>query len=376
MLQLEELLSFADGIEKNERQRKIAENEIIDDAGQQPPASIGQSWRESFEGEEAAQDGDSSGFNADEVELLSRVGDALSEAMLTEVSGWDLEDELTDEEHQELMFVIFDKVIKAMKKKRNKELDDEDRAFVRARVAKAAVEKGLQQPPPATKRRFAPLDRVVCRVGGDRGWAAGTVQALDQEDDEVDPYGTVPYMVKIDPPNSFGFSVPADNNEHVRAEVCFGVKADARLWTLRCLPRSKARGSRRARRFKVGERVACAVEAHEHDYATDWAAGTVSAVDPSIDGVDGAAAGGVVAYSVAMDSGATVLVQQDEHWLVRDLALQPAGPRVAADGTRALTRMGKRRLGDGSVEECDHATRNVRIKKARDEEEDESDDDD
>ena len=71
-----------------------------------------------------------------------------------------------------------------------------------------------------------------------------------------------------------------------------------------------------------------------------------------------------------------MLVQQDEHWLVRDLALQPAGPRVAADGTRALTRMGKRRLGDGSVEECDHATRNVRIKKARDEEEDESDDDD
>lgn len=38
----------------------------------------------------------------------------------------------------------------------------------------------------------------------------------------------------------------------------------------------------------------------------------------------------------------------DEHWLVRDLTLQPAGPRVAADGTRCLKRMGKRRTGDGS----------------------------
>lgn len=41
-------------------------------------------------------------------------------------------------------------------------------------------------------------------------------------------------------------------------------------------------------------------------------------------------------------------VHADEHWLVRDLTLQPAGPRVAADGTRCLKRMGKRRAGDGS----------------------------
>jgi hypothetical protein len=118
----------------------------------------------------------------------------------------------------------------------------------------------------------------------------------------------------------------------------------------------------------VGERVACAVEAAEADYATDWAAGSVSAVDEPVDGIEGVGGGGVVPYRVLLDDGGgSVLVHQDEHWLVRDLELQPAGPRVAADGTRTLARMGKRRMGD-DWQVFDHVTRNVRIKKQRQEE--------
>ena len=44
------------------------------------------------------------------------------------------------------------------------------------------------------------------------------------------------------------------------------------------------------------------------------------AVDHPVEGM-GAMPGGIVPYRVAMDSGATVLVHQDEHWLVRDLTI-------------------------------------------------------
>ena len=312
------------------------------------------------EDEEDGSETNDEAFNMEEVALLSQIGGALSNAMNAELSECDPLEELSDEDRQEVMFVVFDKVLKAMKKKGNKELDAADLAYVRARVQKEAIAFAVKRcglEPPVSTRRFTLLDRVVCRVGGERGWAAGTVQALDKEDDEIDPYALFPYVVKVDPPSSFGFSVPGDTDESVRAEVCFGRRADAPLWTLRCLPRAKARGTRRARRFDVGERVACAVEGHD-DTCTDWAAGTVRAVDQPVEGTGGLA-GGVVPYQVAMDGGASVLVHQDEHWLIRDLELQPEGPRVAADGTRALARMGKRQLGD-EWQMVDHGTRKVR----------------
>ena len=68
----------------------------------------------------------------------------------------------------------------------NTELDEEDLAFVRKSVEKEAMKRGLQLPDESTPRRFAPLDHVVCRVRDERGWAAGIVMALDQEDDAVD----------------------------------------------------------------------------------------------------------------------------------------------------------------------------------------------
>ena len=78
-------------------------------------------------------------------------------------------------------------------------------------------------------------------------------------------------------------------------------------------------------------------------------------------------------YRVELDSGGKVLVHRDEHWLVRDLALQPAGPRqlppdAAAEqqqkkGTVAamsVVRIERRHKGDYTFEAVDHQTRRVR----------------
>ena len=345
-LDLEELLAIADDLEKADQSS----------ASKDDSASGG---RGSNDASGAPSDGDAGEFNSQEVELLSLVGSALSDVMSSELSDVDLDGRLSDEEHQEIMFIIFDKVLKALKMKGSERLDADDYAFIKKRIHLEAAKRGVLQHS-APQRRFALLERVVCHVGGDRGWAAGTVQALDQENDELDPYKVFPYAVKIDPPEGFLFFAPSDTNEHVRAEVCFGRRADSHVWTLRCLPRAKRRGAagQTRARFRVGERVVCAVEAMDDNY-TDWAAGTVAAVDHPIEGAEGVTPGGRVPYQVALDDGSTVLVHADEHWLLRDLNLQPAGARVAADGTRTLARMGKRKLGD-EWQTVDHVTRNVR----------------
>ena len=105
------------------------------------------------------------------------------------------------------------------------------------------------------------------------------------------------------------------------------------------------------------------------DAWTDWAAGTVLEVDHAVD-ADAAkrfsrlrsdAPPPRVPYRVRLDAGRDVLVHRDEHSLVRDLALQAAGPRQAADGSRCLARLEKRqRVGGGGWEVVDHATRHVR----------------
>jgi hypothetical protein len=329
--------------------------------------SNGNNAEEAVGAEDQEDDGGASGFTGEEVELLSVIGHALSDAMSNELCECDPFDEISDDDRQEIMFVVFDRVLKAMKKKGTKELDEEDHAFVQTRVREMAIALLPGQPPAEKpKRRFAQLDRVVCRVGGEREWAAGAVQALDQEDEEKDPYKTFPYVVRIDPPNSFLFSVPDDTNDCVRAEVCFGSRAnEPTAWTLYCVPRAIRRGgARHARRFQVGERAACAVEASDDNY-TDWVAGTVSAVDHPVASSAGQEAA-VVPYQVRLDGGATVLVHQDEHWLIRDLELQPVGPRVAADGTRVVARMGKRKLSEDEWQTVDHVTRRCR-KMAREE---------
>lgn len=214
--------------------------------------------------------------------------------------------------------------------------------------------------------------------------ASGTIQAVN-EDDPQDPRGPkLPYVVKMDPPGARLISVPMDDCSVCRAEVCFGQRAGALWFTLFSLP---VRPSNKKRRFQVGERVACAVEDDSDDYSV-WASGTILDVDFSIEmdatahmpDREWAGAAGCVPYRVQLDSGSIVLAHRDEHWLVRDLALQAVGPRQlpigapspdAANRYRSSDRIVKRqRPGDNTWEAVDHDTRRVRPCNAPSDEED------
>lgn len=244
---------------------------------------------------------------------------------------------------------MLDRVFGLMSEEGRSDLNDEDRAFIKKRVRSLAL-RYLPQP----ERRFAKLDRVVCNIGGSRPWAPGSVQALNEEDPS-DPTGQarLAYIVKIDPPDSRLVSVPKDTNDYCRAEICFGQRAGARWFTRMCLPKAIRKGTRPSapRRFAAGDRVACAVEDATNEY-TDWAAGTVEALDHLVEDSDGVP-GGVAPYQVRLDSGPAVLVHADEHRLVRSLELQPAGVRIGGDGTRCVQRMIKRKSDDG-WENVDH----------------------
>ena len=181
--------------------------------------------------------------------------------------------------------------------------------------------------------RFGKHDRVVCHLAGRRAWAAGTIIELDRDDQEN---GTqIPYLVKIDPPNGRVICVPRDDNHVVRAEFCFWDHAHTLPFTLFCKPRKQTE----MLRFGVGGRVACAVEDYMGNEVT-WAAGTVLDVNydagSSSDSWDWPCVDGIVPYRVLLDAGGHVLVHRDEHWLVRDLRLQPASPsrHSAAGPTR------------------------------------------
>ncbi|KAK3253206.1 hypothetical protein CYMTET_37531 [Cymbomonas tetramitiformis] len=209
--------------------------------------------------------------------------------------------------------------------------------------------------------RFARFDRVVCLVGGDRQWASGNIQSLN-EVDPSNPTVVFPYVVKTDPPQGRLISVPSDENDTVRAEVCFGQREGAMWFTLFCMPATP----NKSRRFGVGDRVACAVEDETGDYSS-WLPGTVLEMeycfeeaakkllpDWEWDGVHGR-----VPYQVQLDTGVKVLVHRDEHWLVRDLRLQEAGIRQAANGVHCCKRI-ERRQRNGVWQAVDHKTCKVR----------------
>eukprot|EP00966_Prymnesium_polylepis_P304741 7040950-Prymnesium_polylepis.1 len=286
-------------------------------------------------------------FTEEQQEHLIRIEDAVRAALRT----CDPDNELPRSDYSDISVEVLDKVYYVMTEEGRTELDAQDLEFIGSRVRELIME--FRAPMQCTQRRFAKLDRVVCNVGGDRRWAAGSVQSLD-EDDESDPTGRtlIPYVVKIDPPNSRLVTVPIDDNDVVRAEVCFGRRAGALWFTRMCLPKAARKGSQRARRFCKGDRVACAVEDATGSH-TDWAAGTVLTVDHVVESEEGVG-GGVAPYAVKLDAGDdVVLVHQDEHWLIRDLELQAEGARTAPDGTRCLARIAKRKRDDG-WEAVDH----------------------
>ena len=237
---------------------------------------------------------------------------------------------------------------KVMENTQRSKLDAEDLAFIRRRIAFMILE--LENPEDlesCQSRRFQKMERVVCHVGGGR-WAPGYVQGVaDEEPSEVQH----PYIVKVDKPLNVLVSVPQDNNLTVRAEVCF---SDPEL-TRVCLPQEKPNRLR----FTISDRVACAVEDSTGNLS-DWAAGTVRVVKHPLEACENKAPP-LVPYCVRLDSGSDVFVHRDEHWLIRDLSLQPEGPRQAQDGTRCLERFTKRQREDGAWESIDHSTRRMRV---------------
>ena len=119
-LELDELLRLAD--------------ELPGQAGAEAERDVGQGIQEDDE------EGGSSDFSAHEVHLLSKIGNALAESMSYELTDADPLNLISDEERQEIMFLIFDKVLKAMKKKGSSELDEEDHAFMKRRVQSEVVQ--------------------------------------------------------------------------------------------------------------------------------------------------------------------------------------------------------------------------------------------
>lgn len=292
-------------------------------------------------------------FSRNSRAVLKRIEDAVGAG----IQVCDPQQQLSPEAIDDMVDEVASLVYAVMEDAGRLELNAEDRGFIKEQTRQ--LTRARLPKPPSRARRFGRGDRVVCFVGGEPSWAAGSVQALDEDDpSDVTGQTTLPYVVKVDPPGARLVSVPKDTQDLVRAEVCFGSRAGALHFTRMCLPSHSKK--RKVRRFTVGERVACAVEDATDEFS-DWAAGTVIAVDHALEPLEEGGVVSTVPYQVQLDSGGTVLAHRDEHWLVRDFALQPAGPRVAADGVRTLTRFAKRpRADEDGLEMVDHATRRVR----------------
>ena len=282
----------------------------------------------------------------DDADLLEAANDDVDDFDLIEAVAEIADDDVDDDDRDEEAVDLIEAVRQNQSRRDDDDDDDDADAYRRG------------------TSRFARGERVVCYLGVD-GWSAGAIAAVD-EDAPWDPSRTIPYVVKLDTPAGALINVACDSSEVCRAEICFDAESERGVeLSLRCLPTRASAAARR--RFAVDDRVACAV-ADASGAWTDWAAGTVLEVDHAVDAdvarrvlrdrAD-AAPPPRVPYRVRLDAARDVLVHRDEHSLVRDLALQPAGPRQAAGGARTLAKFAKRQRGD-EWEMVDHATRKVR----------------
>jgi len=276
------------------------------------------------------------------------------------IEEFDPDQKLREADTRTILLLITSKVTRTMDSMGRSEINDEDREFIAVHSRKM-VQRTLErlQEEAATRAqmlRFQKHERVICNVGSD-WWLSGSVQAVDPKDPKATD---IAYAVKLDPPVNRLISLPFDSNDIVRAESCFGLRADGLKFTLFCLPHSTT-GSK-SRRFGVGERVACAVVL-EDPRGTVWATGSITEVEVSMEEAaeqclpQGAATSkwplGVppVPYRVVLDAGGSVLVHKDEHWLVRDLELHAGGSRQSRMEVRHH---------NGCWEKVDHMTRRVR----------------
>ena len=212
--------------------------------------------------------------------------------------------------------------------------------------------------------RFVLKERVVCKIS--RGeWLTGEVAMLN-EPDPHEPGSLLPYIVSLDKTDRM-ISAPHDKDECVRMEVCF---TEAEWQVSRSISAGR---SSLALRFKVGDDVACLRALGRDGSSAEWSRARVRQVWPSLDPREPRTSSRYplecVPYLLELldedgEQGRPggeggfyegVLCHRDDHCLVRDLALQPLGPR--ADRSRFVTR---RRADGGGYEELDHQTRVVR----------------
>ena len=183
--------------------------------------------------------------------------DLIDDAVGDEIQANDPGQHLRACDFQDVLDECVSKVLQVMGDENRSELADNDRAFIAGRVREMVMSFFMQYeaercPKPT---RFKRTERVVCLVGGDQQWSSGTIAAVNEADPE-DPSGRtkIPYVVKLDAPAKL-ISVPADEDDVCRAEVCFGQRSEALRFTLFSLPSRRLAAKKR---FSVGERVACA----------------------------------------------------------------------------------------------------------------------
>ena len=188
----------------------------------------------------------------------------------------------------------------------------------------------------------------------------GTVCMVDEpeNDHNGEPSGRlIPYIVELDGATSRLISVPCDVPEYIVPETCWpDVSAFHKSG-----PFPPALAVKPPLRFSVGDAVVCLVGGADQTNGGTWAHGDVVAVWAqrpqwrfARDGTPEAAA---YAIRLSGGSGVVVLCHRDEHSLVRDPSLQPAG----AATRESATRFAKRRRDDGQAELIDHQTRKRRV---------------
>ena len=162
----------------------------------------------------------------------------VEDAVAAELQRRDPAQKLRAADYHDILADVSDTVLGVLDDEERTEMSARDRTYVERKVAKLVrTQLAEYEAERARPTRFKRFERVVCNVGRERKWAAGAIQAVN-EDDPADPTGQnkLPYVVKIDPPNGRLVSVPRDSHDVVRPEVCFGQRAGALFFTRMCRP--------------------------------------------------------------------------------------------------------------------------------------------
>merc|ERR1712032_423716 len=186
-------------------------------------------------------------------------------------------------------------------------------------------------------------------------WLSGHIVGTAVPDDD----GILPYLVKTDPLPGVPtrtISVPQDDDEICRQEVCFDPYSELHLMKAAAAPAPEA--GKRNTRFTVGDEVVCRIRNRPDDKLEQWVPGKVSETWAKVPGEQKWEIGGVsgdypdaVAYKVDLSPSGWIYYHRDDYTLIRRKGLEPQ-TRVKGVSKRMEVRVAK----DGSKTRFDHAT--------------------